>query len=222
MFELYRTAFVSEEKEKDPQITENNSSQETKKSVGEQEKDEGSSEDGPVELGDSHSVSDDGCEMEDSDSRIAPLQEKIKELEESILRVKAEADNIRKRAVKDVEAAHKFGKEKFVREILPVKDSLEMGLESAKKSDDVTSVVEGFSLTSKMFTDVLARLEVQEVYPLEEAFDPERHQAMTTEYIAGKNPGIVVRVFQKGYLLNGRLVRPALVVVSAEKTDEST
>ena len=155
-------------------------------------------------------------------SKIAELENRNKELEEALLRAKAELDNVRKRAAKDVQSAHKFGTEKFVKEILPLKDSLELGVASAEEGTEISAVKEGFDLTLKMFSDTLGRLEVKELDPIDESFDPEKHQAMTTEYVEGKPSGVVVKVFQKGYLLHERLVRPALVVVSSEKTEKSS
>ena len=155
-------------------------------------------------------------------SRTDELEDRIRELEEALLRAKAELDNVRKRATKDVQSAHKFGTEKFVKEILPLKDSLELGVASAEEGTEISAVKEGFALTLKMFSDTLERLEVKELDPIEESFDPEKHQAMTTEYVAGKPSGVVVKVFQKGYLLHERLVRPALVVVSSEKAEKSS
>ena len=155
-------------------------------------------------------------------SKIAALENRNKELEEALLRAKAELDNVRKRAAKDVQSAHKFGTEKFVKEILPLKDSLELGVASAEEGTEISAVKEGFDLTLKMFSDTLGRLEVKELDPIDESFDPEKHQAMTTEYVEGKPSGVVVKVFQKGYLLHERLVRPALVVVSSEKTEKSS
>jgi len=171
----------------------------------------------PEDEGEDNSPTED--EAEES-SKIAELENRNKELEESLLRAKAEADNVRKRAAKDVQSAHKFGTENFVKEILPLKDSLELGVASAEEGTEISAVKEGFDLTLKMFSDTLARLEVKELDPIDESFDPEKHQAMTTEYVEGKPSGVVVKVFQKGYLLHERLVRPALVVVSSEKTEK--
>ena len=180
---------------------------------------------------DENKVEEPNDEGEDNDStedetvessKIAALEDRNKELEDALLRAKAELDNVRKRAAKDVQSAHKFGTEKFVKEILPLKDSLELGVASAEEGTEISAVKEGFDLTLKMFSDTLGRLEVKELDPLDESFDPEKHQAMTTEYVEGKSAGVVVKVFQKGYLLHERLVRPALVVVSSEKSEKST
>ena len=180
---------------------------------------------------DENKVEEPNDEGEDNDStedetvessKIAALEDRNKELEDALLRAKAELDNVRKRAAKDVQSAHKFGTEKFVKEILPLKDSLELGVASAEEGTEISAVKEGFDLTLKMFSDTLGRLEVKELDPIDESFDPEKHQAMTMEYVEGKPPGVVVKVFQKGYLLHERLVRPALVVVSSEKIEKSS
>lgn len=137
------------------------------------------------------------------------------------LRTQAEMENLRKRAEKDLANAHKFALEKFVSELLPVKDSMEMGLAAANDSSDeaVNKLREGTELTIKMFQSVLEKFGVQEVDPMGEAFNPEKHQAMTMQESADAKPNTVIAVMQKGYMLNDRLVRPSMVVVSkaAEK-----
>ena len=208
---------MSEEKEAESQPVPENTMEDQEDSESTQRSNEALTE----EL-DSEKINVEPSLVEDSEDikvQIVNLEEKIKGLEEALLRARADSDNARKRAVKDVQAAHKFGSEKFVKEILPLKDSLELGLESAQTSEDIASILEGFSLTLKMFVDALGRLEVKELDPLGESFNPEEHQAMTTEYVEGKPSGIVVKVFQKGYLLHERLVRPALVVVSTDKAN---
>lgn len=134
---------------------------------------------------------------------------------ETVLRTRAELENLRKRSERDLENAHRYGVERFVSEMLPVKDSLELGL-SASRGDEVSaeSVREGMELTLKMFTAALDKLGVTEVNPEGEGFDPEFHQAMTVQEAEGQASGTVISVIQKGYLLNQRLVRPALVVVA--------
>jgi molecular chaperone GrpE len=133
-----------------------------------------------------------------------------------LLRSRAEQDNLRKRAQRDVEQAHKFALEGFVRELLPVKDSLELGLAAAKESDaEVAKVVEGVELTLKMLTAAMEKFSVEEIDPLHQAFDPQRHQAMTMQPSEEHDPSTVLAVYQKGYLLNGRLIRPAMVVVAS-------
>lgn len=136
---------------------------------------------------------------------------------DALLRAKAELDNLRKRTARDVEKAHKFGLERFLTELLPVKDGMELGISAASEEGaDVAKVQEGVELTLKMLATALEKFGIEEVDPQGEKFDPERHQAMTMQEAAGVEPGTVVSVIQKGYLLNGRLVRPALVIVAKE------
>ena len=141
---------------------------------------------------------------------------------DQILRLQAELDNTRRRAERDVESAHKFGLEKFAQELLPVKDSLEMGLAAATGDDEtVAKLREGTELTLKMFTSVLEKFGVKEVNPVGEAFNPELHQAMTMQESAEQAPNTVLAVMQKGYVLNERLVRPAMVVVAKAPVQET-
>jgi molecular chaperone GrpE len=134
---------------------------------------------------------------------------------DALLRVRAELDNLRKRAEREVENAHRFGLERFVSELLPVKDSLELGHAAATgESVDPEKLREGLELTLKMLSGVLAKFGVEEVDPAGERFDPERHQAMSVQDGSGQEPGTVVMVVQKGYVLNQRLVRPAMVIVA--------
>lgn len=157
-------------------------------------------------------------ELAPEQAEIARLNIQLTELKDEILRARAELDNARKRAERDVEAAHKYGQERLIQEILPVKDSLDLGLAAAHTATDIEGLRQGMSLTAKMFADFLEKLGIQAVDPVGERFDPERHQAMTTEESAETPPGTVVRVMQKGYLLNERLLRPALVVVARAPT----
>ncbi|MGM0594329.1 MAG: nucleotide exchange factor GrpE [Pseudomonadota bacterium] len=135
---------------------------------------------------------------------------------EKVVRVQAELENSQRRAQRDVENAHKFGLEKFVQELLPVKDSLEMGLAAAEGSDHEVAdkLREGTELTLKMFNSALEKFGIKEVSPEGEPFNPEWHQAMTMQESAEHAPNTVITVMQKGYLLNDRLLRPAMVVVS--------
>ncbi len=146
-------------------------------------------------------------------------QAKAEESREQALRVQAELENTRRRAERDVQGAHKFALEKFVNELLPVKDSLEMGGAAAKvENNDLAKVSEGIELTVKMMTDVMAKFGVAEVDPVGQPFDPELHQAMSMQDVPDAEPNTVITVFQKGYQLNERLVRPAMVVVAGAKS----
>jgi molecular chaperone GrpE len=152
-------------------------------------------------------------ELELLKEELAAAQAKADENWDLALRAKAETDNARRRATIDVENAHKYSVEKLVNEFLPVKDSLELGL-NASENADVASLAEGMDLTLKMFESALAKCGVTMVDPKGEAFDPEKHQAMTMIEDANTESGKVIDVMQKGYLLNERLIRPAMVVVA--------
>ncbi|MDL5599693.1 nucleotide exchange factor GrpE [Bacillus subtilis] len=152
---------------------------------------------------------------EDLVARVQALEEQLAAAQDQSLRTAAELQNIRRRAEQDVEKAHKFALEKFANDLLPVVDSLERGLELTSAEDEaVRPVREGVELTLKLFHDTLKRFQVEAVDPHGAPFNPEHHQAMAMEESAHVEPGSVLKVFQKGYLLNGRLLRPAMVVVS--------
>ena len=133
-----------------------------------------------------------------------------------LLRLQAELDNLRKRAERDVAQAHKFGLEKFAGELLPVKDSLEMGIAAASEGDhiDAAKLKEGSELTLKLLGDVLEKFGIREIDPLGDKFNPEFYEAMSTQEREDVEPNTVVTVVQKGYLLNDRLLRPAMVIVA--------
>lgn len=134
------------------------------------------------------------------------------------MRSLAELENVKRRAQKDIENAHKFALEKFSSDLLGVKDSLELGLNS--EDADSAKIREGTELTLKLLTQVLDKFGIVEINPLGETFDPNHHQAMTMQPSSEHAPNTVISVMQKGYLLNERLLRPAMVIVS--KTDDQT
>ena len=136
------------------------------------------------------------------------------------LRAAAELENVRKRASRDVEKAHKFALERFCSELLAVKDSLEMGLAAADKAD-VQSLLAGKEATLKLLTATMERFGVAELNPEGEPFDPQEHEAMSVQPSSEVEPGSVLTVFQKGYALNGRLLRPARVVVASAVPESS-
>lgn len=146
---------------------------------------------------------------------IARVRAKADENWEKYLRAAAELENVRKRAARDVENAHKFALERFATELLAVIDSLEMGL-AAGEDADAETLLKGKEATLKQLLATLERFGVQELDPHGEPFDPAFHEAMTVQPSADVEPGSVLSVFQKGYALNGRLLRPARVVVAAE------
>ncbi len=148
-------------------------------------------------------------------AEIAALKEQAANANEQALRAAAEAQNARRRAEQDVEKAHKFALEKFVNDMLPVADNLERSIEASKaEQSNIETVIEGVELTFKSLVDALKRHNVEAVNPAGEPFDPQYHQAMSMVPDANVEPNTVINVFQNGYTLNGRLVRPAMVVVS--------
>jgi len=131
------------------------------------------------------------------------------------LRLQAEVENLRKRAQRDLENAHKYGLEKFAVDLLPVRDSLEMGIAAAEgESVDPVKLKEGASLTLKMLGDVMQRYGIVEIDPQGQRFNPEFHEAMSIQQRSDLEPNTVVTVVQKGYILNDRLIRPAMVIVA--------
>lgn len=140
------------------------------------------------------------------------LKAAVAQMQEERLRERAELDNQRKRLARDVEQARKFANERLLGDLLPVFDSLDAGLAAA--GTEPNPLREGLELTFKQLLKVAADNGLQRVDPVGQAFDPDRHQAISRTDIAEHAPDTVVQVFQKGYLLNDRLLRPALVVVS--------
>ncbi len=147
-------------------------------------------------------------------TEIERLRGEVDRYRDDMLRARAEVDNIRKRAARDVEAAHKFGLDKLVEALLPVKDSFDLGYEAALNTTDIKSLRDGMALTVQLFDEALAKVGVTQVAGVGARFDPEKHQAVTMEASPEAEEGTVLRVFQKGYVLNDRLVRPAMVVVA--------
>ena len=151
---------------------------------------------------------------------IDTLREKAEEHWNRYLRAAAEVENVRKRAVRDVERARKFALENFGRDLLDVRDSLEIGLE-AGESADADALREGSEATLKLLVTVMERFGVEQIDPVGEPFDPELHEAMTMQPSADVEPNSVLAVIQKGYVLNGRLLRPARVIVAAAPADSA-
>jgi len=146
-------------------------------------------------------------------------QAKADENWDRYVRAAAETENVRKRAARDVEHARKYAIESFAREMLAVRDSFEMGIDAADTAD-AAALVEGSKATLKLLSSALERFGVSELDPVGEPFDPEQHEAMSLQPSADAEPGSVLTVVQKGYALNGRLLRPAMVIVAAESPDE--
>ena len=134
---------------------------------------------------------------------------------DQLVRTQAQMDNLSKRHQRELENAHKYGLDKFVGELLGVWDSLELGHAAAQDENvDVTRLLEGTELTLKMMSDAMSKLGVEQVDPMNQPFNPELHQAMSMQPRDDVPANTVVAVVQKGYTLNGRLVRPAMVMVS--------
>jgi len=148
-------------------------------------------------------------------SLLDAARKKAEEHYEQLVRAHAEIENLKRRHSQEIEKAHKFALDKFVGELLGVRDSLELGHAAAQDQEaDVTKLREGTELTLKMLADVMGKFGVEQVNPIDDPFNPEFHQAMAMVPRKDVPPNTVVDVIQMGYLLNGRLVRPALVAVS--------
>jgi len=131
------------------------------------------------------------------------------------VRAQAELDNVRKRTTRDIENAHKYGLEKFINELLPVLDSMELGINASGDEADVSTLREGMGLTMKMFCSSLEKSGVKPVDPQKgDKFNPDLHEAVTMQEVDDAESGTVVTTLQKGYELNGRLIRPAMVIVA--------
>ncbi|MDX1539010.1 nucleotide exchange factor GrpE [Arsukibacterium sp.] len=149
------------------------------------------------------------------ETELAEIKAKLADQQDLMLRIKADAENARRRASQDVEKAHKFALEKFAGDLLPVVDNLERALAFINREDEAfTGIVEGVELTMKSFLDTVGKYGVQQIDPQGEPFNPDLHQAMTIQPSADVAPNTVTFVMQKGYELNGRLLRPAMVGVS--------
>ncbi|MEH6549435.1 MAG: nucleotide exchange factor GrpE [Pseudomonadales bacterium] len=155
-----------------------------------------------------------GGEAVDLEQKVKDLEARLNDGRDQVLRAQAEMQNVRRRAEKDVENARRYALEKFSVDLLPVVDNLERTLENAPDDEAVKVIVEGVELTLKSFSDALGRFQIVAVDPAGEPFDPQLHQAMTMVPNPDIEPNTVMHVVQKGYTLNGRLIRPAMVVVS--------
>jgi len=155
------------------------------------------------------------AEMDNIQEKLSVAEQNAAKHWDALLRAKAEHDNTRKRLERDVENAHKFALERFAQDLLPVIDSLEMGINAASEVEtDINKLREGGVLTLKMFTDCANKFGIEAIDPLGQPFNPEFHQAMSIQESAEYPPDTVMAVMQKGYTLNGRLIRPAMVLVS--------
>ncbi|NWL16581.1 nucleotide exchange factor GrpE [Pseudoalteromonas sp. Scap03] len=148
-------------------------------------------------------------------AELETAKQTIADQKDSVVRAAADVDNMRRRAAQDVEKAHKFALEKFANELLPVIDNLERAIEfSDKENETLKPLLEGIDMTVKSFNDAVAKFGVEIVNPQGEQFNPDFHQAMSIQPSNDVTPNTVLAVMQKGYTLNGRLLRPAMVMVS--------
>jgi molecular chaperone GrpE len=139
------------------------------------------------------------------------------------LRLQADIENLRKRSERELANAHKFALERFAQELLPVRDSLEMAIDAFRAEHaEPDKLSEGVELTLQMLTSALEKFAITEVNPQDERFNPDYHQAMSLQERADVEPNMVVTVVQKGYLLNDRLIRPAMVIVSRAPAGSDT
>ena len=151
-----------------------------------------------------------------AEAEVEAVDEQLAEAKDQLLRSIAEMENVRRRAQRDVENAHKFAVEKLLADLFPVVDSMEKAIETAENSEpgeDTKAIVEGVSLSLKLFVDTLAKAGVEQIDPLGQPFDPQLHEAMAMVPNPDAEPNTVMDVMQKGYLLNGRLTRAAKVIV---------
>ncbi len=161
--------------------------------------------------------------IEELKQELEEAKQKAHDSWDKAVRTQAEMENLRKRTQKDLEDAHKFALTSFGKALLPVFDSLVLGLQAATgDSEDVKKFREGSDLTIKQFEALFEKFNIVAIDPLGQPFNAEQHQAMMMQEVEGAEPNTVVNVFQKGYVLNGRLLRPAMVVVAkaAEKPSE--
>jgi molecular chaperone GrpE len=152
-------------------------------------------------------------EVERLQQALAEADQRAKDHWEQYLRAAADLDNVRKRAQRDIEAANRYGLEKFAAELLPVKDSLELAVQNSGRAD-AKSLREGQEATLQLLSRALEKLGVTVIDPVGEPFDPARHEAMMTQESNTAEPNSVLKVVQPGYELNGRLLRPARVIVA--------
>ena len=162
---------------------------------------------------DSEDASEEGSK---SAQALETALEQVQNAKDDLLRVQAEMQNLRRRTEQDIEKAHKYGQEKLSIELLAVMDNLERSQEAASDSEDeaVKAIRAGVDLTVKGFVDCFTKFNIETIDPLGEPFDPQLHQAMSMQENTESEPNTVIAVMQKGYTLHGRVIRPAMVMVS--------
>ena len=187
------------EKPEDSQAAEQDTTQETNEEQG--------------ALLDTEDASEEGSKSEQA---LETALEQVQNAKDDLLRVQAEMQNLRRRTEQDIEKAHKYGQEKLSIELLAVMDNLERSQEAASDSEDeaVKAIRAGVDLTVKGFVDCFKKFNIETIDPLGEPFDPQLHQAMSMQENTESEPNTVIAVMQKGYTLHGRVIRPAMVMVS--------
>lgn len=167
-------------------------------------------------------IADAGSEI-DWKAEAQRLVSELEELKDQAIRVKADAQNVRRRAEQDVEKAHKFALDKFAKELLPVIDGLEKAVEAEIASgNEMNPLREGVEMTLSMFLSSIQKFNLEQVDPVGQPFDPSLHEAMSMVEVPNAEPNTVIAAMQKGYTLNGRLVRPAMVMVSKNSAASAT
>ncbi|MBY8232691.1 nucleotide exchange factor GrpE [Vibrio fluvialis] len=164
----------------------------------------------------------DAEELDEKEAKIAQLEaalltseERVKENQDAVLRARAEVENMRRRSEQEIDKARKYALNRFVEELLPVLDNLERAIQAADGENEIVKpILEGVELTHKTFVDAVAKFGLKEINPEGEAFNPEFHQAMSIQESPDHQSNTVMFVMQKGYELNGRVVRPAMVMVA--------
>ncbi len=168
-------------------------------------------------------VSEEQERINELELALAATKSTVSDQKDSVIRAKAEVDNIRRRAAQDVEKTRKFALEKFAAELLPVVDNLERAIASIDKEDEhQKALAEGVELTLQSFLSAVDKFGVKAVDPQDQPFNPELHQAMSMQEVPGVAANTVIAVMQKGYELNGRLIRPAMVMVSKAPSVDAT
>lgn len=186
------------------------------KAAGSQEPATAVSGDEPTDAAAEPQAAADTATGDDSQAEtLAQAQARAEQNWDKYLRVAAELENLHRRSHRDVQHARKFALEKIAAELIGVRDSLELGLEAARKDDaDVAGLREGSEMTLRLLTSTLEKFGIREIDPHGEPFDPEFHEAMSMQASAEAEPDSVLTVVQKGYTLNERLLRPARVIVA--------
>lgn len=159
---------------------------------------------------------DEQTQLREALTRLTQAENLIMQQKDEVLRVQAEMQNLRRRTEQDVEKAHKYGQERLSAELLAVMDNLERALQVSMDKEDeaVKALLQGVELTLKSFIDCFSKFNIVQVDPLGEPFDPQLHQAMVMQENPDVEPNTVTAVMQKGYTLHGRVIRPAMVIVS--------